>query len=199
MSGSINSPVYLFVYNRSGDVRNGEEHAKHDSDGRIRRCVQLFIEKENQPERVLPPILRGDGAKPRFKTDIGVLFSVSHSGKYWLCAVSEQETGADIQQVKSRVYNGQAIAKRFFHPGEHAYLETNGYHDFFKIWTAKESYVKYTGRGIGGGLSKFSVVSNGRIAESVNGVQIQFLPLDPDYCLCLCAAAIGEVYVVMME
>ena len=108
-----------------------------------------------------------------------------------MCAVSRQEIGIDIQK-KTREYR-RGVAKRFFHPDEYEYLKKNNFKDFFNIWTAKESYVKYTGQGVAKGFSTFTVVRCGHIVNSVNGAQIKFLPFDPDYCLCLCAAGIGEV------
>ena len=108
-----------------------------------------------------------------------------------MCAVSRQEIGVDIQK-QTREYR-RGIAKRFFHPDEYKYLKKNNFKDFFPVWTAKESYVKYTGRGVAEGFSTFSVVSFGRIAQSVNGAQIRFLSFDPDYCLYLCAEKIGEI------
>ena len=45
-------------------------------------------------------IIRNRGKKPRFDNE-GVYFSVSHSGKYWICAFSDMPIGVDIQQHKT--------------------------------------------------------------------------------------------------
>ena len=41
------------------------------------------------------------------------------------------------------------MAKRFFHEKEADYVQEKApYQRFFRVWAAKESYVKYTGKGI---------------------------------------------------
>ena len=155
------------------------------------------------PHGPLPTVKRPEGSKPRFERDIGIHFSVSHSGDYWVCAVSRREVGLDIQ-FRGAEYRRE-IAKRFFHPEEYEYLESNDYRDFFTIWTAKESYVKFNGRGIGG-LSDFSVVSSftggetaGRIRGEISGIRIRFFSFDPDYCMCLCAADTRDVDLIRIQ
>jgi phosphopantetheinyl transferase len=49
------------------------------------------------------------------------------------------------------------IAKRFFAPEEAEMLLPDPTGAFFPIWTKKEAYVKWTGRGLAEGLSSFSV------------------------------------------
>ena len=170
-------------------LRGGEHADRKLSDERILCCAALFIESGGICCEALPSIKRRGGKKPCFEKDIGIYFSVSHSGDYWACAVSKQEIGIDIQKQTGKYSRG--IAKRFFHSDEHKYLEANDFNDFFKIWTAKESYVKFTGQGIKG-FTDFSVVTDGHISEDINGVHIHFINFDPDYCLCVCAAEIIE-------
>jgi phosphopantetheinyl transferase len=52
--------------------------------------------------------------------------------------------------------------------------------EFFRIWTMKESYLKYLGTGIDRSLSSFSVL------EELPGVILSNYFL-PDACLTLCA------------
>lgn len=88
-------------------------------------------------------------SKPRFVPE-GLSFSVSHSGEYWVCGIGAAPLGLDLQ--RHQPCRTQAIAKRFFHPSETAWLNGQGPDAFFQIWTAKESYVKYTGEGITGAI-----------------------------------------------
>jgi len=182
--------VYIFPW---------DGHSKQSSDDRIYECARRFFEAERAGDALfpdagslapLPAIVRGQWKKPRFERDIGLRFSVSHSGGFWACDVAREEVGIDIQRITADYHRG--IPERFFHPDEHAYLQKNGFADFFKIWTAKESYVKFTGSGIDHGFYAFSVVSNGRIPDGVNGAELRFLNVHPDYCACLCAGRIEK-------
>lgn len=92
---------------------------------------------------------RNEFGKP-FIPDCPFHFSLSHSGQYALCAVSDREIGCDIQLITD---NRESIAHRFFHPNEISYLNSISDEDrrriaFFRIWTIKESYVKLDGRGL---------------------------------------------------
>ncbi len=99
----------------------------------------------------------GEHGKPMLPEKIGLYFNLSHSGDYAACAVSDQEIGADIQKHKR--YE-EKLAERFFHPEELAYLEAaeDRKRSFFDLWCLKESCIKCTGRGLGTGLERFSVV-----------------------------------------
>ena len=129
-------------------------------------------------------IIENERGKPRFAQYPQLHFSVTHSGAYWLCALAQCETGLDLQ--KHEKTKRSDISRRFFHPNEDAFLKENGYRDFFDVWSAKESYVKFTGQGIDDSFSVFSVVSERGIAECVNGAALQKLSFQPGYSLFLC-------------
>lgn len=95
--------------------------------------------------------------KPMLPKELGLYFNLSHSGDYVLCAVSDKETGADIQRHEKYV---DRLAKRFFHPEELAYLKKaeDPKQRFYDLWCLKESCIKCTGRGLSTGLESFSVV-----------------------------------------
>ncbi len=77
----------------------------------------------------------------------GIDFNVSHSGDYVVMALSDGKVGCDIEQVKDR--NCSAV-NRCFKPSEIKWIEES--EDkilaFYRIWTARESYIKLTGEGI---------------------------------------------------
>ena len=67
------------------------------------------------------------------------------------------EVGLDLQlHTKGRK---ERISSRFFHPQENEYLRRCAYRDFFDIWAAKESYVKYTGQGIDENFASFTAAA----------------------------------------
>lgn len=99
----------------------------------------------------------GEHGKPQLPREYGLYFNLSHSGKYAVCAISAHNIGTDIQ-----IHQGEreSLARRFFHPEELEVLKTaaDPMKCFYDLWCLKESYIKYTGRGLGTGLDRFSVV-----------------------------------------
>ncbi len=68
-------------------------------------------------------------------TNSPLFFNLSHSGEYTAVAVSEKEIGLDIETHTARSY--PAINNRL--------SEREKEEDFYKVWTAKEAYIKYLG------------------------------------------------------
>lgn len=135
-------------------------------------------------------LARTETGKPHFKYAPQLHFSISHSGDFWLCAMGRQPLGLDVQQRKA--LDAPKLARRFFHESESNYVISHP-EDFFLVWTAKESYVKFTGTGIAGAFRGFSVVENGRLRSDVNGITLRHLPFCADYALCLCCQKRGEI------
>lgn len=75
-----------------------------------------------------------------------VHLSVSHSGELFACLIDEENTGVDIQQYRN--VEQIKIARRYFDDREIEYVKKHGSAGFFKLWTRKEAYCKYTGRGL---------------------------------------------------
>ena len=92
----------------------------------------------------------GEAGKPYLAGEDGVLFSLSHSGNYALCAVSAYEIGADIETIRKA---DMRIAKRFFCPTEYDRIAAQETEEarrelFFRYWTLKESFLKAVGSGL---------------------------------------------------
>ena len=104
--------------------------------------------------------------KPYFPKAKELHFSISHSGDYWVCAFAPQEVGVDIQEHtlnrnetrQEATVRFAKMARRFFHPVEAKYVETESFYRFFGVWSARESYVKYTGQGIDASFSEHCVI-----------------------------------------
>ena len=129
--------------------------------------------------------------KPYFSAFPGVQFSITHSGGYWACAFGEYPVGLDLQ--KHRECREEAISKRFFHPSEYEFLKSCDFSkkDFFDLWSAKESYVKYTGEGLSG-FETFSV------SDGLGGAEFKHIQFLDNYSMCLCSAKIGNIKIVKM-
>lgn len=97
----------------------------------------------------------GQNGKPYFN-NLPIYFNLSHSGDYVLCVVADTEVGADIQQMNDNDY--WRTAERFFQQDEVAMMRQLATVEeqkrlFYKLWTRKEAYGKFTGEGITKALS----------------------------------------------
>lgn len=177
-----------------------------------KNAVYLFISEtglgaEHAWSRIfgteMPAIARTERGKPYFPSRPDIHFNVSHSGKYFVCAFSGSPVGIDIQEhtlrkgetEKSAAPRLQKIAARFFHPAEKKYIKNDTFLRFYRVWTAKEAFVKYTGKGIDGDFSKFSAITDsipplepGKPAlwHTDNAHFLQMM-LDDGYTICICA------------
>jgi len=170
---------------------------KSSSTDFIRRCASDFTgiscaEAEIQREPM---------GKPYFSDRSLPCFSLSHSGIFTACAVGTSPCGIDVQE---HVFHGKPrdtayllrLANRFFHNEEACFLrhiagsgciESPPFCSpgdevsdvFFRIWSAKESIVKYTGDGIRD-FSAFSVLD-------LSCPFFRMIPVQRDYSLFLSA------------
>lgn len=157
--------------------------------GEVLPCSDALIAlvaEQWRSEKHRPPfqtdVLRLEFEKPRFVHAPDVHFSVSHSGSCWICAIDNQPVGIDLQRFQT--VNAAGIARRHFHPMESLWLEAHP-DDFFKIWTAKEAFVKYTGKGIDNDFGSFSVVDLRGFKAKINDACLRFVPFLPGYVLAI--------------
>ena len=102
--------------------------------------------------------------KPFFKNRPDIKFSLSHSGEYAVCAVSNRSSagiGIDVEKYGD-AKNALKIAERYFTAEEYEYVKNhrNPEAAFFRLWTRKESLLKALGTGISGGLSVYEVLED---------------------------------------
>lgn len=123
-----------------------------DDDKRRSLGVELLLKKvTGRDDYVL-----SKNEKPYFP-DNEVFFSLAHCGDYAVCAVSDVPVGVDIELPR---VGGARLAKRFFQPDEAAlvYAADDPDREFCRLWTLKESYIKYADLRLGN-VRSFSVVS----------------------------------------
>jgi 4'-phosphopantetheinyl transferase len=85
-----------------------------------------------------------------------VFYSISHSGDYVICVVSNRRVGIDIEDknrsLMKRIDKLNKVAKRCFTMGEEIRFQTAEDDEkmefFLKCWTRKESYSKAVGKGL---------------------------------------------------
>lgn len=94
----------------------------------------------------------GEHGKPYLEH--GPFFSISHSRRYSVLAVSENEIGIDIEMHDT--FN-QRVAERCFTEEEQKFAKLST-ENFRKIWTAKEAVLKFLGTGFSYSPKNFSVL-----------------------------------------
>ncbi|MBQ9747194.1 MAG: 4'-phosphopantetheinyl transferase superfamily protein [Clostridia bacterium] len=128
-------------------------------------------------------IEKNEFGKPYVKNRRDFYYNLSHSGKYVVIAFGDTEVGVDIQEHLADT-DIRAIAERFFSEAERRDLGEDAAQRtarFYEIWTGKESYLKYLGRGLHTDMRTVDV--------SVWKREIRLLHPEKGYSLSLCTAA----------
>lgn len=143
-----------------------------------------------------------ENGKPYMKDNESFRFSLSHAGDYVLLACGSCEVGADIEQVKEKS-NVLAMSKRFFRENEYQVLcemkdDEQRNREFIRIWTQKESYIKYLGQGLKYGMNSFYRNYDGMVIDEkmpdVTDVKIQEITDIPGYCASVCYTEDEDVH-----
>ena len=116
--------------------------------------------------------------KPCIQDRKDFCYNLSHSGRYVVIAWGSSEVGVDVQKHDPAA-NTEMIAKKYFTSDERAYA-AGDIRRFYEVWTKKESYLKYTGKGLREDLRSFSVFAPE--AE----FRYLYRVLEPEYSLSLC-------------
>jgi phosphopantetheinyl transferase len=179
--------IRLYVFNK----------AENKTDDLIRICVDEYLGlRSEEYERI--DVVRGEFGAPNLKQEGLPYISVSHSGKYTVCALSDNRLGIDLQlgqllrneTVQEYCARLLRIAKRFFHPSDTRWIEQDLVNRFFTVWSAKESYVKYTQKGIDDTFASVRVIPDGgpfATAWECDGMHYSVLPFEEGYSLCVCS------------
>ena len=151
--------MYLYVYE---GFRGGSDR-QQQTDRLILNAVESFAAETGLELGGLSrEILRAEKGKPYFK-ELPLQFSVSHTEDLWVCLISDGKdpVGVDIQQIKET--RRERVAERYFTDEEKEYLNENDEDVFFELWTRKEAYAKYTGRGLTKELAEISTLDNDEV------------------------------------
>lgn len=133
-----------------------------------------------------------ENGKPHVKGD-DVFFSLSHSGDTVLVSLSDKIVGCDVELACE--YK-EAVAKRFYHPLEVSHLEKitdaeDKRLEFYRIWTAKESFVKAIGQGFRISPVSFAAIPSPHcpVVQTVTDKQlfVKSFSLDAAYICSVCS------------
>jgi 4'-phosphopantetheinyl transferase len=131
--------------------------------------------------------------KPSLDDHDSIHFNVSHSVNRVACVIDRGPVGIDIEEISEA---DLSIANEYFAASEVEYLltELNPVDAFFDLWTIKESYIKFIGKGLSQPLNSFNVLlgRDGVSHISANGVvlpdvYIRSYPYSYRYKLAVCA------------
>ena len=168
--------IYLYALN-IGKISGYKEIADLEdivSEGRKKRIERYRFEKDKIRCLVAELLVRyalfrqydlygsdivfgcGDSGKP-FLTGSEIRFNISHSGEWVVCAVGDSDMGIDVEEIKAIDF--RSVYQRF---SEREVQFLDSIEDkalpFYRIWTLKESYVKYNGFGLRCPFESFAVI-----------------------------------------
>ena len=110
--------------------------------------LEIALKKEYGINLYNEPRAEGEHGKPFLSYRPSLHYNISHSGKYVVCILADQEVGIDVQ-IHCRA-NYERMLRRMV-PREQ-YLEIlsdiNVKKKFFEQWVLREAYIKWTGEGL---------------------------------------------------
>ena len=128
---------------------------------RIIACQSLQIENDNLEFSI------NEFGKPYLKDKpFNFYFNLSHTKSAVVAAVSNQEIGVDIER---KAETNLGIAFRFFTKSEYNYIDEfpdKREERFYEVWTKKEAYIKFVGKGLAIPLNSFNVFDH-KIASRI--------------------------------
>ena len=159
------------------------ENGRKESLGSVLMLQKVLSQNNLNPQN----IKYGKNGKPEID---GLHFNISHAENFVICSVSENPVGCDIEKIRS-IKSG--FEKRFFTQNEVSYLDKfpgeEKLKQFFRLWTMKESYMKFTGDGMKLALNRFEFIIEDSVKVFRDGILIpcfikeyEFL----DYCISVC-------------
>lgn len=99
----------------------------------------------------------GIHGKPYLVKNAGICFNLSHAGDYVVAIFADREVGIDMERC--RILR-DGVIKRTCCKTEAEWLseQKNAEQSFVRVWTAKESYVKWSGEGLTCPLTELELI-----------------------------------------
>lgn len=148
---------------------------------------------------------RGENGKPGLVEAQGISFNASHAGDYVVAAVADCEIGIDLE-CRRRVH--ASSVRKCCTRKEQEWLKAQADRElaFLRLWTMKESYLKWTGEGLRIPLADVETCASenedgrifrGGVPQPVTLWEYRELP-DSHLCVCMGAdvaerAEVGEI------
>ncbi len=137
-------------------------------------------------------VVKDPAGKPRIAGQDHFHYNLSHSGNRVVIAWGDSPVGADVQQMRMDA-GKEELARQFFTKEEQTYVfesPEQAEARFYRVWTGKESYLKYLGTGLNKSLDSFSIIS----PEISPMLRFRILP--DGYCVSLCSSDPDCIFVL---
>ena len=145
---------------------------------------QALLAESYPPLPALPIAETGKGKPVLAPGDF--FFSISHSGDYVACGLSDTPIGVDLEQLQAI---RSPIARKLCHPQEIAQLQTAERPEELLLasWVVKESYSKMTGDGLTVSLTSLPVwVADGQPVSSREDIELTLFRPEGGVPMLLC-------------
>lgn len=119
----------------------------------------------------MPQIAVTDRGKPYFPGET-LHFSISHTKTKVFCCLHEENVGIDAEEIDRHI--NPRLAEKWFSPPERQRLEAQEDKNaaFLRLWVLKESYAKFTGRGLGNYLRETDFEPNDPRVRQLGGCYV---------------------------
>ena len=112
------------------------------------KLLATGLYKEYGLKLAFEPRATGEHGKPFLSYRPSLHYNISHSGKYVVCILADQEVGIDVQ-VHCGV-NYERMLRRMVPREQYDEIlsDVNAEEKFFEQWVLREAYIKWTGEGL---------------------------------------------------
>lgn len=158
------------------------------------RCIMSYvlteyIVKEVYGKDAAIEIVYNRYGKPALKNYPDIKYNITHSGEWVIIAYNNKDIGIDIEKIRPVTIK---IAK-YFTDSEKEYLYSkhgDENENIIRLWTIKESYLKFLGKGLSQSLKSFSVdLEKNRIIidnKESPDVVLQSIAFENNFFLAIC-------------
>ncbi len=154
ISGATDADYRLLYRLASRDRRERADRYLHREDAL--RCVTAYALLCYATGCSEPSVVCTTEGKPYLPDMPDLYFNLTHSGDFVAIAYGTTPVGIDMEKILlDGVHPG--IAQRFFAPAEQQEATTP--EGFFRVWSMKESYLKYLGTGLSYPMQSVDVLS----------------------------------------
>ena len=112
------------------------------------KLLATGLYKEYGLKLAFEPRATGEHGKPFLTLQPKIHYNITHSGKYVMCIIADQEIGIDVQVHKK--VNYERMLERMVSPAQRIEIleGEDPEKEFFRQWVLREAYIKWTGEGL---------------------------------------------------